>query len=292
MPTCPKSVESRGKILWYNGFGYQSPNEGVDDKWIICFCKELNDQQVKQLQELSGSRSVRSNEWLGKGYIEIQWDEYAKIKPVFDALLILGIPFTTQNKLSAYFDTNDKEFTDELAELKCIKRLRDYLKNKWGDIHDTYIFKDVFFDYWNYKSDAGKQFCNEIRALKRLPTMNDELAKADKENYYNWQTFQNYDPVTLMDRVGSSPPSLQNKTPKKGAMGELGFPNKSLKRKFEEIEEKNDCMICFENQPQTLVLPCGHSVVCKNCSHGLKRTADAKICVRCRNPIKEILEDE
>lgn len=51
------------------------------------------------------------------------------------------------------------------------------------------------------------------------------------------------------------------------------------------------CMICMDAPPDTLVLPCGHIVVCRSCSDQLRATRDARTCVRCRRPITDVLRD-
>jgi len=49
------------------------------------------------------------------------------------------------------------------------------------------------------------------------------------------------------------------------------------------------CMICLDHVPDTMVLPCEHRVVCETCSEGLKNTNDARICVKCRQPITKVI---
>lgn len=49
------------------------------------------------------------------------------------------------------------------------------------------------------------------------------------------------------------------------------------------------CMICMENSPNTMVMPCCHVVVCDKCSRELPKTGDANICVKCRQPITEVI---
>ena len=48
------------------------------------------------------------------------------------------------------------------------------------------------------------------------------------------------------------------------------------------------CCICEERPPDTRVKPCGHSVVCQECSIDLQQTADSDHCVVCRRPITKI----
>jgi hypothetical protein len=56
-------------------------------------------------------------------------------------------------------------------------------------------------------------------------------------------------------------------------------------------ETESLCMVCFEQQASTTVMPCGHHVVCRQCSRQLQRTNDHNTCVRCRRPIESIIED-
>jgi hypothetical protein len=49
------------------------------------------------------------------------------------------------------------------------------------------------------------------------------------------------------------------------------------------------CMICLTAEPNTMVLPCYHVVVCDRCSVKLQNTNDAHVCVKCRRPIHQVL---
>lgn len=62
------------------------------------------------------------------------------------------------------------------------------------------------------------------------------------------------------------------------------FVSKQNDEKKKE-ETEGMCVICLGARANTLVEPCGHSVVCDRCSDGLKRSNDAKTCVQCRKPI-------
>lgn len=52
--------------------------------------------------------------------------------------------------------------------------------------------------------------------------------------------------------------------------------------------EPDRCMICLDVAPDTMVLPCGHIVVCAACSRKLQSSHDACICVQCRRAIEEV----
>ena len=56
-------------------------------------------------------------------------------------------------------------------------------------------------------------------------------------------------------------------------------------------DEPTMCCICESNPVKTLVLPCMHAVVCRNCSNQLKSTLNAHKCIICRQEITDIIEE-
>jgi hypothetical protein len=58
----------------------------------------------------------------------------------------------------------------------------------------------------------------------------------------------------------------------------------------EDEEEEFLCIICMENPPDTMVLPCRHVTVCRRCSALLPNTADRYTCCRCRNSIYKVVD--
>ena len=49
----------------------------------------------------------------------------------------------------------------------------------------------------------------------------------------------------------------------------------------------NCCLICFENQPDSVFMECGHGGMCYTCATDIfKKTAE---CYLCRKPIKQVL---
>lgn len=69
---------------------------------------------------------------------------------------------------------------------------------------------------------------------------------------------------------------------------EIKEKSKGVNNEMEEIF----CCVCLSNRANTLVLPCQHCVVCKECSEELKSSLNAKKCVYCRTLIEEVLMDE
>ncbi len=64
-------------------------------------------------------------------------------------------------------------------------------------------------------------------------------------------------------------------------------PKKKKKKKKKEDhgdDLDNICKVCFENPIDTVILDCGHQVVCQSCS-----TDIGSLCPLCRNPIARII---
>jgi len=54
-------------------------------------------------------------------------------------------------------------------------------------------------------------------------------------------------------------------------------------------EEPVTCVVCCSSHADTMVLPCMHTVVCRQCSTKIKNTANATICLQCQKPITDVL---
>ena len=274
--TSPEDLKKRARTLFCNGFyGYQAPGLGIsDDKFAICWCDDLTEEQVNLIKEKSGSNTLVHDDFIGHGYITVMWNEYNKIPNIFNAMLELGLWFKTNNKAATIFRPSETQvFTMELMEKKHIEQIKELLNLMPNCKYDSYYIKDEFLEIWNYITDEGKEFCNYLRKLKKLPEMTDE-DYLHKDNYFNWPLFQNYDKETLLtlDPI----------------MVLVESPNKKLKEEIKE--ELQECMICLDKIADTMILPCEHVVVCKECSIGLRNTNDHHTCVRCRRPITDILE--
>jgi len=53
-----------------------------------------------------------------------------------------------------------------------------------------------------------------------------------------------------------------------------------------QAQPLEDCKICFERECNTVIISCGHSVLCTHCAE----TLDLKTCPICRNPIEKIVQ--
>ena len=275
---CPENIKKRARILFYNGFGFQSPGEGAgQNEFVIVKCGDnvISEEKLEVVKQTSGVSSLKIHDWLGKDFITIHWSEYCKIPQVLNCMLFQGISFTTNTKLSVYFKSG-KHYSKEVEELKAIKQREKELLQSPNIITMITIFPDAMFKAWNYKTRKGKEFCEMIREKKGKKSQNEKTAKG---NYFKWDIFQGYDPLTLADLKG--PVVIAGISEKKEKT-----PLKNNINKFRE----ELCMICLDNEPDTMVLPCEHSVVCKECSAKLRDTNNKKKCIKCRVEITHILE--
>jgi hydroxymethylpyrimidine pyrophosphatase-like HAD family hydrolase len=250
-----KGVEKKLAILYLNGFsGYQPPGVGTDHI-IPCFCKEID---LEPIIQKTGATTLQCDDWIGHEYLRCDLVDYDKIENILNCLLDMGIPFTTNTKYRVYFDpVHDKVFSTEVFEKKVIQDL--------GNMIDTYGFNDTMnnmnitpnvFKIWNWKTLDGKNFCEHLRQLGGKKKANPN----SKHNYWNWDAFKE--------------PLQEDK--------------ESMQKRLKD--DREDCYICFDKKADTLVLPCQHSIVCKDCSKKLVATNDKDICVKCRNKITEVIE--
>ncbi len=285
MTSIDPNVQKRGAILFWNGFGFQSPGVGVGDVFALAYTKDLSNEQVNNIRSLSGASTFAHNDWIGHPYITIHWTEYNKHVAVFNAMLELGISFKTTGNLKTYFHaTKDNQYSRQIEEIKAIQQ---FDKNKK-------LFDISLIDYidlipgngrnwlkeWNWVTTEGKNFCKQLRRELRKKPYN----LNSKDNYLNWDIFKNYNPNTLQSIV----PEVVDSSPSESEIQDS--PSPLVSQDEDEMSDDNICMICMDNVANTMVLPCEHCVVCTECSVRLRDTADKETCVRCRRRIAHILE--
>lgn len=258
---CPKEVRKRAEILYSNGVhGVQAPDEGRSsnkDCFVICYLHVgwSDEVAIDELRKESGSKTVQEDEWIGHRYLRIHWREYPLIVSVFNTLLKLGYAFTTRNRAESYFNpSEDRLFNFEIAELKSINRLKEMIK--LNPRLQTMVHYG-FYDEWNYLTEEGRAFCRELRKTSYF----DHGEK--REDYRTWATFDQCDYRTLLNKVV-----------------------------LPLLDDDNDdlCVVCMEKRADTMVLPCEHNVVCKECSLQLEKDALNKDkCVKCRRDVVHVL---
>ena len=237
----PKRLKDQAMTKYLNGFGPQSPGLGSRGQtYVLCFCERMSAEQVATVKALSGSQTLDHDDFLARPFLQVHWSEFHLAEQILTAVLGVGVSFKFQAKYQTWFDHREHHvFTWAILEQTMIASLREWMKRDYGE---EMILEDGdrynVLDAWNWKSAAGKAFCEELRAKKGLPP-SDEANDNDDQ----------------------------------------------------QMDGGEECMICMDNKANTLVVPCGHSVVCAVCSEKLKDTPDRLTCVRCRSPIEEVLSD-
>lgn len=250
-----EAQKKRWSILACNSlFGYQFENGTEKDHFAICYCDgDMSPDIVATIRKESGAQSLTHGDFIGHGFLKIHLTDLDRVPAIFNSMLTHNQWFRTNNRAQVGFNAErngDREFTKEIMEQNFIKQIR-------ANILDNPDMRrwcaTAHHKIWNYESDEGRQLCLELRELvgkKNPPNLE------SKGNYWKWASFTE-EPI-------------------------------EQKAKKQEDEDDDECMICLERAPNTTVEPCGCRVVCSQCSDGLKNTADAHTCVRCRRPIEKI----
>jgi len=63
------------------------------------------------------------------------------------------------------------------------------------------------------------------------------------------------------------------------------FRKKKKKKEDDDDDLDNICKVCFENPIDTVILECGHQVICHDCSKDI-----GSLCPLCRGPISKIIK--
>ena len=88
--TIPENLERRACILYFNGFGFQPPNQGLKDAFGLCLVGDLTNQQINNIRTISGASTIKYGDWIDHTYLSIHWTEYNKHVAVLNTLLTLG----------------------------------------------------------------------------------------------------------------------------------------------------------------------------------------------------------
>lgn len=297
----------------YNGFGFQcepsrsclyigqpflaEPQAATPGGFPSC---EINETQF--LQDIHARlasfgiapEGVWITDYLGRDFLTIHSKHYNDIPRIINACLECGYKFITHGEWKAQFVPGDS-FTRASYELKLIETLEHHAVVMRECIHGmdyTSIYSigiRPFLKHWNYATPQGRAFCTRLRKMlrKRKETsgFKDRFTwpkyceTAEKYGVLHKGGWAQYDPGVY--------PTPPKETPFKRSSPERSSPERSSPQ--EDVPEEEVCMICLDRPPSTMVLPCGHVVVCAECSKKLVGTPDKHICVQCRKPITEVL---
>ena len=251
------------RILNFNAFGWQPC--GKNDQYLA-FAQirtELSNAVLEQIKQDSGAVSLEQVDFIGHCFLTVHYSDEYLIEKILNQLLKNGISFLTHNKLEIKFDPNiHDEYSREIEESLAIQEMRSNIKNYNYSFRVQLKGKHAYTHPWNWQTNEGKQFSFELRRLLNCKHLS---CNNPQHDYRQWSCFK------------------ESQSPKESL--------ESLEsHESSEQVETMECMICLDSQANTMVLPCEHCVVCKDCSDKLVFTNDAKICVRCRRPITHVLD--
>lgn len=264
---CPNDVRRRSSILYTNGFGFEPPM--YSENFVIAQLPDgISSTNLDTIKNTSGSKTLTVLDFLGGCFLAIDWSEYNFIYTVLTCVLQCNCKFSTWGKINVDFcPTIDEKVTREIIEKKFIKQIEDVEKRYQHNYSKSNFAINKCYHavshQWNWTTYEGKELCKKIRKARGKS----DICYSDKWNYYKWDIFKNCDVTTLQTIIQTQiEPSLETTT---------------------EIQE---CIICFENTADTMVLPCMHAIVCRKCSSKLNNTDNAKRCILCRQEITSILD--
>lgn len=279
---CPHDVFQRGLVLYRNSFsGFESPNNTKKKRFVLCLIEELEPDVIEKIKSATHCLSLKQSYFIDTDYLSVHWTEYDKRFIVLTVLLQMGYSFQAQTKTQPFFSPKDgdREFTPESLEKKSIAQCRQFLFLKESDRRKPALenfIDDSFCEEWNYITPEGKAFAKELReGVKKWKY------DSKRENFYKDPLFQSYDPNTLL----SLP--INTERPKKKQKTTVVIIESSEDE--EKTEDIPSCVICYEKEANTMVLPCEHNVVCKECALKLEGTKNSNICVLCQQQIEHKL---
>ena len=298
-------------LKWH---AYQRPSNTDDHKLVPVFMfSSRNDEMRNLLSKNDLIQMIRTTvhdrtlgeitvgNWIGHDYISMEWKDVRFFWLAMGALLHVGISVTTQSRLpvslpARYIRTGER-LTPAIAERMQLQHLestqREYVAiNDGVDVRtgtaldpekeSAYITRSlcnntVYRHYSSWSSDDGRKIVEHVRKAHGLPVAMQDSESSDEG-----------DVTVKRPRHPSDSPSPPESPPKraKTATSVVDLTAEPT------VVEPDTCMICMDLPADTLVLPCGHVVVCRACSVRLRDTNDALICCACRCPIGEILVDE
>jgi hypothetical protein len=182
-----------------------------------------------------------------------------------EAFLVRGIGVITQCRLAgACFLPEDlvRPWTPSVAEAALVRDCRK-------EIAELPTMAGCFRHYCythpaSWLTPAGQDFARWLRQKQSLPA--DPTSSDEEVDVTKLGDDEEVAPVPAPVPASPQPPPV-------------------------DADDDLTCVVCLERRADTLVLPCQHQVCCRSCSDQLKTTPNAHVCVVCRQPITDVLQD-
>ena len=230
-------------------------------------CRGTEEMSMTDLEKIirkeTGIDSIEIWSTYGGDCLKIDRKDRTQIKRIIDAAMKNPIHLLQTSLEPVYYP--GESFSIELSEAKVIPRFREYLsdpKIRWVLEDKSYLYGDERL----WKTVEGKDLARAI--YEHFPKKRDEMTC----------------PMYLVDLnpfvEGIDYPMIASHDRENNPMRAAS--------ELMPILKADECMVCFNAEPNTIVRPCGHQIVCAACSPQLIGTIDEKICLLCRRPITAV----
>lgn len=217
--------------------------------------------------------------------VKLSWNHLVHYPAVVNWLLFNKIPVQINIKFGIRL-TPDEFFRLELLDAKLGETYMKYSEDVLKVQLRTRIGRSLQSKHW-WISDEGKKFYSwmmEFIKKHKIPEQCSVDIDDDGDDNDLWNSPE-VDEAWLALTCRRLHPEAVDLEPQK--------PREPTKPAEDPTDHEDLCLVCFSNPPQTLVLPCGHCVVCKGCSDKLAKSDSAYNlkCIQCTQPITTILTD-
>ena len=276
--------------------------KGPEDTFIVCVDRQggLSSERLHELvakcnAHLKVDGVLRWGSCYAGDVFELPWKHKDLAYPVMDFLLREGLSLFTQTRMCVYIRPQElkpgETCTPEWLDRTTAATLRGDIEKLVSDgvLRDHYHAIDLICGRdAQVCSHESSWLTEEGRAFVRWVVSHHKLNADSSDEEVSVVT-----PVSkIADADASEPPTKKRRLGDDEGEDADASERPTKKRRLSDDEGEDECVICLDKKPDTLVLPCMHCVVCHTCSEKLKKTADARVCVKCRRPLDSIEQNE
>ena len=233
-------------------------------------------ENIQSLKEATGSETLESDDFIGRYYLSIAVSEKHLIPEVVWQVNGMGVGVKLQTKTQPYYPEHCRlRVSVENSEKILVETFQKYGTNEYKalDMFDCCHGRWVVHEPELWKTAEGKALARRFR----------ERETDNSFKFWTWPSFQNEPSFPDLDYPISQ--NITTQTPQNTQEIQETQEEIVPEPVVESSESINceriieECMICLDKPPSTMVLPCMHAVVCGDCSRQLKNTNDrATLC--------------
>lgn len=254
--------------------------------------RRINDNDISQVKRICGSETLELGDFIGRDYISIHKREKHLIPDIVYQINEVGFNVKLQTSLRPLYTAKDKIMVSvENSEKLAVKSFNSLVEH-YMDLYKENRQKATPRALESFDSDTGGwtarcPYLWKTEDGKRLARMYDSYEPRD--DFFKWKSFGKNEPIFRELDYPIRGEQQETNIEEEFVIVQRGASGPHATGAYADVEEVDDCMICMDKKPSTMVLPCMHSVVCSDCSRGLQNTNDRRTCVRCRCEITDVL---